>query len=82
MTITLLYQDRKQDKILRAGTSKITLSFQVLIPPKDLSERLGGEGASRQAVMGHVTQRVEWEKHQERLRKKDEEERERERGRH
>ena len=29
--------------------------------------------------MGHVTQRVEWEKHQERLCKKDEEERERER---
>ena len=66
---------------LKQKVLKLFFSFnQVLIPPKDLHEKLTEEGATRKVVMEQVSHRVEWEKHQERLRKKDEEERERERG--
>lgn len=53
--------------------------FQVLIPPKDLQNKLR-EASAMKAVLDEVQYRVEWEKLQEKKRKKEEEAKERERG--
>ncbi|XP_072163145.1 splicing factor 3A subunit 1-like [Diadema setosum] len=70
---------RPQHSMFNYFTKLVEQYIKVLIPPKDLHGKLTNEGDSRRAVMEQVSQRVEWEKHQERLRKKDEEEREKER---
>lgn len=70
---------RPQHSMFNYFTKLVEQYIKVLIPPKELHERLIQEGASRKAMMEKVTYRVEWEKYQERLRKKDEEEKERER---
>ncbi|XP_063957243.1 splicing factor 3A subunit 1-like isoform X1 [Lytechinus pictus] len=70
---------RPQHSMFNYFTKLVEQYIKVLIPPKDLLEKLTEEGATRKIVMEQVTHRVEWEKHQERLRKKDEEEREKER---
>eukprot|EP00057_Strongylocentrotus_purpuratus_P034401 XP_795042.3 PREDICTED: splicing factor 3A subunit 1 [Strongylocentrotus purpuratus] len=70
---------RPQHSMFNYFTKLVEQYIKVLIPPKDLHEKLTEEGATRKVVMEQVSHRVEWEKHQERLRKKDEEERERER---
>jgi len=54
--------------------------WQVLIPPKDLTEKLKKEAGDPKEVLKQVNNRVLWAKHQELEKKKVEEKKEKERG--
>ncbi|XP_064080523.1 splicing factor 3A subunit 1-like [Macrobrachium nipponense] len=70
---------RPQHSLFQYFTRLLEQYTKVLIPPKDLMKRLTEEAQSPQAVMKQVNQRVEWERHQAAVRKKEEEDAERER---
>ncbi|XP_071528382.1 splicing factor 3A subunit 1 [Panulirus ornatus] len=70
---------RPQHSLFQYFTRLLEQYTKVLIPPKDLMKRLTEEAQSAQAVMKQVNQRVEWERHQAAVRKREEEDAERER---
>ncbi|KAK4319739.1 hypothetical protein Pmani_009394 [Petrolisthes manimaculis] len=70
---------RPQHSLFQYFTRLLEQYTKVLIPPKDLMKRLKEEAQSAQAVVKQVTQRVEWERHQAAVRKREEEDAERER---
>lgn len=53
---------------------------QVLIPPKDLMQKLRIDSADPKEVLNQVQYRVLWAKHQEQEKKKEEDAKEKERG--
>ncbi len=57
----------------------ITGTLQVLIPPKDIVRRLKKEVQETKATLEGVRYRVEWEKHQRKIREREEAEAEKER---
>ncbi|XP_076067549.1 splicing factor 3a subunit 1 [Oratosquilla oratoria] len=70
---------RPQHSLFQYFTRLLEQYTKVLIPPKDLMKRLSDEAQSPQAVMKQIKYRVEWEKHQAALKRKEEEEAEKER---
>lgn len=70
---------RPQHSLFQYFTRLLEQYTKVLIPPKDLMKRLKEEAQSAHAVMKQVNQRVEWERHQAAVRKREEEDAERER---
>ncbi|KAG7167454.1 splicing factor 3A subunit 1-like [Homarus americanus] len=70
---------RPQHSLFQYFTRLLEQYTKVLIPPKDLMKRLTEEAQSAQAVVKQVSQRVEWERHQAAVRKREEEDAERER---
>ncbi|PIK60619.1 putative splicing factor 3A subunit 1 [Apostichopus japonicus] len=69
---------RPQHSMFNYFTKLVEQYTKVLIPPKDLQKKLR-EGNSMKAVLDEVQYRVEWEKLQEKKRRKEEEAKERER---
>ncbi|XP_037798348.1 splicing factor 3A subunit 1-like [Penaeus monodon] len=70
---------RPQHSLFQYFTRLLEQYTKVLIPPKDLMKRLTEEAQSYKAVMKQVNQRVDWERHQAAVRKREEEDAERER---
>lgn len=70
---------RPQHSLFQYFTRLLEQYTKVLIPPKDLMKRLADESASAPSVMKQVRVRVDWERHQAAVRRKEEEEAERER---
>ncbi|ROT75310.1 putative splicing factor 3A subunit 1-like [Penaeus vannamei] len=68
---------RPQHSLFQYFTRLLEQYTKVLIPPKDLMKRLTEEAQSYKAVMKQVNQRVDWERHQAAVRKREEEDAER-----
>lgn len=75
---------RPQHSLFQYFTKLLEQYTKILIPPKDLMERLRSESAlgkhSSNLVLDHVKYRANWQKHQEAQRRREEEKIERERG--
>lgn len=75
---------RPQHSLFQYFTKLLEQYTKILIPPKDLMERLSIESAnsrnSQVQVLEVVKYRANWQKHQESLKKREEEKIERERG--
>ncbi|XP_033638833.1 splicing factor 3A subunit 1-like isoform X2 [Asterias rubens] len=70
---------RPQHSMFTYFTKLVEQYTKVLIPPKELLGKLRFDSEQSQSVMEAVNYRVQWAKHQEAQRKKEEEEREKER---
>ncbi|XP_022099514.1 splicing factor 3A subunit 1-like [Acanthaster planci] len=70
---------RPQHSMFNYFTKLVEQYTKILIPPKDLQSRLRQEAEQAKRVMEQVNYRVQWAKHQEAQRRKEEEEREKER---
>ncbi|XP_072045442.1 splicing factor 3A subunit 1-like [Amphiura filiformis] len=71
---------RPQHSMFNYFTKLVEQYTKVLIPPKDLANRLQKASDNNRSVMDKVQYRVQWEKHQEMQRKKEEEQRAKERA--
>ncbi|XP_070565002.1 splicing factor 3A subunit 1-like [Ptychodera flava] len=70
---------RPQHSLFHYFTKLVEQYTKVLIPPKDLMNKLKDDAENPKHILDQVKHRVDWAKHEERLRKKEAEERERER---
>ncbi|XP_077977951.1 splicing factor 3A subunit 1-like [Glandiceps talaboti] len=70
---------RPQHSLFHYFTKLVEQYTKVLIPPKDLMNKLKQDAENPKHILDQVKHRVEWAKHEERLRKKEEEEKEKER---
>lgn len=70
---------RPQHSLFNYFTKLLEQYTKILIPPKDLLNKLKKESESPKTVLSQVYYRVEWTKHQEAQKRREEEEAERER---
>lgn len=70
---------RPQHSLFNYFTKLVEQYTKILIPPKDLLNKLKKEAESPKEILDQVKYRVEWVKHQERERRKEEEAQEKER---
>ncbi|XP_064614806.1 splicing factor 3A subunit 1-like [Liolophura sinensis] len=70
---------RPQHSLFNYFTKLVEQYTKILIPPKDLLNKLKQESENPKAVLDEVNYRVEWAKHQDREKRKEEEAQERER---
>ncbi|KAG1714370.1 Splicing factor 3A subunit 1 [Nymphon striatum] len=70
---------RPQHSLFNYFTKLLEQYTKVLIPPKDLMNKLRKESIDSKSILGQVKYRVEWTKHQEAQKRREEEEAEKER---